>query len=130
MIIIGHNLVSFKPFYKIKSNSEAAKIPSDFTAIFKFAGNEEIIKFCQKNSINFAVETQSIKEALLANALGASYIVVNDKKAAKNIQNLAEDYLFDAKILLKIKNENEIEKAAKSGIDGILFLQGIINGDF
>ncbi|MDR2342080.1 MAG: hypothetical protein LBD84_03435 [Campylobacteraceae bacterium] len=129
MIIIGHNLVKFKPFYKIKNSDDISKTPPNSIIIFEFKDNE-LIKFCQENSIRFAIETQIPKEALLANAIGAAYIVISNKKAAKNIQNLAEHYLFDAKILLKIKDENEIEKTAKSGIDGVLFSQGIINGSF
>ncbi|MDR2342090.1 MAG: hypothetical protein LBD84_03485 [Campylobacteraceae bacterium] len=146
MIIIGHDIIDFKPFCRVNNADEASKdlsgsiviykaneavnIPSGSTLIFKFTDNQSLIKCCRKNGINFAVETESIKEALLANAAGASYIVVSGKDVAKNIQDLAENYLFDAKILLKIKTENEIEEAAKVGIDGVLFMKGIINGDF
>ncbi|MDR1614178.1 MAG: hypothetical protein LBS26_01265 [Campylobacteraceae bacterium] len=126
MIIIGHDLVAFKPFYTVKNSNDITKTPPNATVIFRFEGNEDIIKFCQKNGINFAVETQAEKEALLSNAAGASYIVVSGKKAAKNIQNLAEAYLFDSKILLKIQNENELEKAAKNNIDGVLLPQGVV----
>jgi hypothetical protein len=130
MIIIGHDLVAFKPFYKIENCDEITKTPSNSTIIFEFGGSENIIKFCQKNSVKFAVEVKIPKEALLVNAVGASYIVINSKKTAKCIQNLAEQYLFDAKILLKIKDEDEIEKAAKCGIDGVLLPQGVVNGSF
>lgn len=130
MIIIGHDLIDFKPFYAVKNSDEAAKIPPNSTVIFKFEGNERIIKFCQKNSINFAVETDSSKEALLTNAAGASYIVSSVSTAAQNIQDLAEHYLFDAKILFKINHENEITDVAAKGIDGVLLPDGVINGDF
>jgi hypothetical protein len=130
VIIIGHDLVNFKPFYAVISSDEIVKTPPNSTVIFKFEGNESIIKYCQKNGINFAVETESPKEALLANAAGASYIVSSVGAAAQNIQNFAEHYLFDAKILLKIKNENEIIDTARYGIDGVLLPDGVINGDF
>jgi hypothetical protein len=130
MIIIGHDLVDFKPFYVVISSDWIAKTPPNSTVIFKFEGNESIIKYCQTNSINFAVETESPKEALLANAAGASYIVSSVGAAAQNIQDLAEHYLFDAKILLKIKSENEIIDAARYGIDGVLLPSGVINGSF
>ncbi|MDR2790565.1 MAG: hypothetical protein LBB59_06285 [Campylobacteraceae bacterium] len=129
MIIIGHELIDFKPFCKIKNIDKTANISSDLAVIFAFKNGQNLIKFCQKNGINFAVETEIAKEALLANAAGASYISVSGKKAAKKIQDLAENYLFDAKILLKINNENEIEKAAKLGIDGVLLPEGVIDGD-
>ena len=89
MIIIGHNLVKFKPFYKIKNSDEELKTSPNLTVVFEFK-NKELIEFCQKNNIKFAIETQILKEALLANAAGASYIIAQTKKAAKNIQNLAE----------------------------------------
>ncbi|MDR1285678.1 MAG: hypothetical protein LBJ88_05725 [Campylobacteraceae bacterium] len=130
MIIIGHDLVAFKPFYEIKNSDEIAKTPPNSTVIFEFEGNENIIKFCQKNGINFAVETDSSKEALLANAAGASYIILSVDVVAQDIQDLAEHYLFDAKILLKIDYENEIMDAAEYGIDGVLLPQGVISGNF
>ncbi|WP_300795995.1 hypothetical protein [Helicobacter sp. UBA3407] len=37
------------------------------------------------------------------------------------MQKLAETYLFDAKILLCIQEEQEIEKTAECGIDGVIF---------
>ncbi|MDR1460415.1 MAG: hypothetical protein LBI78_02080 [Campylobacteraceae bacterium] len=130
MIIIGHDLVAFKPFYKIKNSDEIAKTPSNSIVAFEFENSKDIIRFCQKNGVNFAVEAKTTKEALLSNAAGASYIITNSKKAAKQIQNLAEQYLFDAKILLKIKDENEMEEVAKDGIDGVLLPQGVANGSF
>ena len=40
---------------------------------------------------------------------------------AKELQNLAENYLFDAKVLLCIKEEEEMLEIAKLGIDGVIF---------
>ncbi|MDR2080953.1 MAG: hypothetical protein LBP54_03580 [Campylobacteraceae bacterium] len=128
MIIIGYKLVDFTPFHTVKKAEEIIKSP----VIFEFS-EENFALFraiCKKKEIVFSVETNSVKEALLANAAGASYIVAKTKKAAKKIQRIAEYYLFDAKILLKIKDENEIEKAAKSGIDGVLLPNGVIDGSF
>lgn len=128
MIIIGHDLIEFKPLYQIKNSDDISKLPPNSTVVFEFGGNEKLIKYCHENNINFAVKTDSIKEALLANAAGASYIISSFEAAA--IQELAQNYLFDAKILLKIDCEDEMEEAAKNNIDGVLLPRGIINGSF
>ena len=44
-----------------------------------------------------------------------------DLQKAKEIQKLAENYLFDSKVLLCISLDYEIEHAAKAGIDGVIF---------
>lgn len=80
--------------------------------------------YCAKEKVVFALHVKHIKELMLANALGASYFVV-DKALAANAQKIADDYLFDGKILLLSHDESEIEFAASHGIDGILFEAGI-----
>jgi hypothetical protein len=45
---------------------------------------------------------------------------------AKTAQNVAENYLFDAKILVLIEKEDEIEELALLGVDGVVFSNTII----
>ena len=72
-----------------------------------------------------AISVENITEILYASALGASYIVV-EKELAKTAQNLADNYLFDAKILVMIESEDEIEELALLGADGVIFADAIV----
>ena len=62
---------------------------------------------------------------MYASSLNARYIIV-DKEMAKTAQNIAENYLFDAKILVKIESEDEIEEIAILGIDGVLLSNAVV----
>ncbi len=104
-------------FYKIKTIEDIKNTPSNSILLFDF--NKEIMKFCKENDIKYAVIVSSILEAILANNLNATFIIIN-KKIAKKIQEIANEYLFDSKILVKIVFEWEIETFAKLGIDGVL----------
>jgi hypothetical protein len=72
-----------------------------------------------------AIFAQNITQLLYASSFNASYIVV-EKELAKTAQNIAENYLFDAKILVMIENEDEIEELAILGVDGVVFPNTII----
>jgi hypothetical protein len=128
MIIIGHDLAPFKAFYWVKLMSDINSTPPNSNIIFRFdnINYKQLSDFCRKNSVSFAVEVYSVREVLLANASGAAFIIVNDKVLAKNAQELAEQYLFDAKILLRVSQETEIKESASLGLDGVLFNKGEI----
>ncbi|WP_418640985.1 hypothetical protein [Sulfurimonas sp. ST-27] len=87
--------------------------------------NLDIIEYLNQNSIKFALKVQDVTELIYASALGASYIHV-EQKLAKTAQKIAENYLFDAKILVHIENEEEIEEMALLGIDGAVFTEAIV----
>ncbi len=78
-----------------------------------------------KNKIEFALKVENITALVYASALGASYIVLN-QELAKTAQKIAENYLFDAKILVHIESEKDIEEIALLGIDGVIFTEAII----
>jgi hypothetical protein len=128
MIIIGHPLLDFEPFYKITSIEEAKKTPPNSTILFDFDKDAlKLFRFAKKNRLPFAVEVKSVKELLISNGWGASYAVIN-REFAKTAQKLAEEYLFDMKILVKIESEIEMEELAKDFIDGVIFERSIIDG--
>ena len=66
------------------------------------------------------VEVCSIKESIYSNSMKAKYIIC-EEKIIDTVQKLAETYLFDSKILSYITSENEIEKLAIQGVDGVVF---------
>jgi hypothetical protein len=72
-----------------------------------------------------AIYVKNLTEVLYASSLGASYIVV-EEALAKSAQNLADNYLFDAKILALIESESAIEELALLGVDGVVFCDAIV----
>ncbi len=124
MIILGHKLIPFNPIHRVTKIEEIKETPSNSTILFAFI-DEEVLRYCKKQNISFALHVKSIKEACIANALKAKFIIVNHK-LSKEVQSIATEYLFDTKILLQIEEETEIEIAAKSSIDGVIFKNAIL----
>jgi len=126
MIFFGHRFIESENFYHIQSIEAIQNTPPSSTLYIEFSEtNLDIINHTFLNSMPTAIEVQNITELLYASSFGASYIVV-DKILAKTAQNIAENYLFDAKILVIIENEDEIEEMALLGVDGIIFSNAII----
>jgi len=124
MLIIGHPLIPFEPLVRVTKIEDIKKIKSNSIILVDFI-DKDLIQYSMINHLAIALHVDSIKDACLANALGAKFIVV-EKDLSKKIQILATEYLFDAKVILQIKNEEEIEIAAENFIDGVVFKKGII----
>lgn len=121
MIIIGHKLVEFEPFVLVKHADEIAKYDN---LLFNF--NAKFIEFAKKFGKTFSVKTSKVDEILIANASGAKFIIV-DKKNAKAMQELATNYLFDAKIALVISSQRSLKELAEFGVDAAIFKDAIQN---
>ncbi len=125
MIILGHDYIKSKPFYTIKNSEDIEKTPPNSTVVFNFTEeNLELCEFCKKNSVNFAVIVDEVRDILFANSLEVSYIICT-KELALRAQKFADEYMFDAKILLYGTDESFLEWGADFGIDGIIFENGI-----
>ncbi len=118
MIIIGDNLIPHKTFTYIDSIMEIEHTIPNSILIFSY--DENLLMYTRKNSLSVAVIVSSIKEAIYCNALHSSYIIC-DKKLAKTIQKVADNYMFDSKILAIIEDNEEIEKIAINEIDGVIY---------
>lgn len=94
MILISHPLVS----------SKEPKI-DDFSNISANANKGEFVRV--KNKI----------EAVVCNANGVKFIVCDNLNFAKQLQSLANDYLFDSKIALIVRNDDELGSAIDARID-------------
>jgi hypothetical protein len=126
MILFGHRFIESEFFYHVESIDAIQKTPPSSTLYIEFGEmNLDIIKHSQSNKLPTAIKVVNITELIYAIQLGASYIVCS-KEDAKSFQTIAEEYLFDAKILAIIENEEEIERLAKQGIDGVLFPSAIV----
>ena len=126
MLLFGHRFIQNSLFYHVFDIESIEKTPSSSKIYLDFnEKNLDIITHLQLNQIPFALGIANITELIYASALGASYILV-DKELAKTAQSIAENYLFDAKILVHITQESEIEEMALLGIDGVIFPEAII----
>ena len=125
MLIIGHDEVLFEPFYFVKSIEDISVTPPNSTVVFEYSKNSlELVRHCQKNKLSFALICDELKDTILANANDANYIIC-DKNIIQETQKYANEYLFDAKVLLYTSSEDDILWCAKNGIDGVLFENAI-----
>lgn len=122
MLIIGYPSIPYLSFYQIKSIAQIAQTPSNGLLLFDF--DIELCTYANTQNLSFALHVKNIKELVLANALGAKYFIV-DKSLAINAQKVADDYLFDGKIMLLSMDESDIEFVALNAIDGIIFEESI-----
>jgi len=126
MLLFGHRFIESESFYHISDIDAISKTPSNSTIFLEFSeSNLDIIKHLNKNSVKFALSISTLSELIYASSLDATFIVVSEE-LAKSAQNIAESYLFDAKILVSIETEESIEEMAELGIDGALFSNAII----
>jgi len=126
MLIFGHPWVDHNRFVKVFSRDEIERsAPGDILLLEPLNVSIELVRHCRSNDLSFAVTIGTLKEALLANALGAAYIVCQHEQAIE-VQKIAEEYLFDTKILVLVESEREIETMARFGIDGIIFPAAIV----
>lgn len=124
MILIGHSDIQSSPFFRVLSRDTISKTPSHATLFCDY--NVDLCRYAHEHGLTLAVHVRQIKELILAHAMRVSYLVV-DKSLVLNAQKIADDYLFDAKILLLSDTEDDIEFAALNSIDGILFTSAIVD---
>ncbi len=126
MLIFGHRFIDSKSFYHVPNIDAISNTPSNSTIYLDFSeDNLEIINYATSNEVILALGALNVTEVIYASALDASFIVV-PKELAKIAQNIANNYLFDAKILVHISEEDEIEELTILGVDGVIFSNAII----
>jgi len=126
MLFFGHKFIKSEKFYHVFDIDAIMQTPASSIIYLEFSEkNLDIITYLRQNSITFTLKIKNITELLYASALGASFIHV-EQELAKTAQKIAENYLFDAKILVHVENEDEIEEMALLGIDGVVFAEAII----
>ena len=126
MLFFGHRFIESEKFYHVFDIETIIQTPPASTIYLEFdEKNLDIINYLKNNDITFVLKVNSITELMYASALGASYIHV-EQKLAKTAQKIAENYLFDAKILVYVEDEEDIDEMALLGIDGVIFAEAIV----
>lgn len=124
MQIIGHELIKFEKLNRINSFNDTLEFDN---LLFDF--NKKIIKKAKEENKEFSIIAKDKKEIILANAVGAKFIVIdkNNKELLKEAVDLAEYYLFDSKIALVIDAQNELLDAINFRVDTAIFYDAIIS---
>ncbi len=123
MIIIGHKDIPYLPFFEINSLKDLKLTLPNSMVIFNF--DFSLAKYCQKNGVTYAVKILSVRDLMFANALDCAF-AVTEEKFSKIAQKLANEYMFDMKILSMVKNDVDLEQAAMQGIDGVIFAKALV----
>lgn len=125
MIIVGHPWVESSRFCKVFSIEEIKNSDAkDVVLLEPLADSIEFAKYCQSNEVPYAITVNTLKEAIFSNAMNADFIICEEDDACI-IQPIAQEYLFDTKVLVLIQDEKSIAKIARSSIDGVIFSEAI-----
>ena len=125
MIIIGHPWIESPLFRKVSEINEIAQSSAKEIMLLSSLKESHILaRYCRDNQVPYAVSSNEIKEAVFANAMGAKYLLC-DRAQAAVLQAIAQEYLFDMRLLVKIEDEGEIADIAKAGIDGVIFPEAL-----
>ena len=118
MILIGDELV---PYGQISFISNIEQINSTkANSIILFNYDEVLLKYAYENELSSAVIVKSIKDAIYCNNLKVKYII-SEKSLSKQIQKIADNYMFDSRNLVIIDSNDEFEEIAITEIDGIIY---------
>lgn len=118
MILIGDDLISYEDVSRINEVSEIKNSKSNSTIICNY--DENIVTYCHDNALSYGVIIKNLKELIYASLLNAKYIICN-KELSIDAQKIAENYIFDSKILVVIENNDEIQWVAQNEIDGAIY---------
>lgn len=126
MLLFGHPYVPSQPFYHIDAIEAVRHTPANsVVTLFFTPENLDIIEYLAQNSVRFALHIETPTDAVIAENLGASYLIVLPKHA-EAIQKVAEHYLFDAKVLGYIEEMDDLEDLIDLRLDGAIFSDAII----
>jgi len=125
MILIGHPWIKSPEFCRVCSEEDIkTSKPEQVVLLEPLVDSHKLAQYCQENQITYAVVVSSLDDAIYANALGAAYMIC-DEDTGLMVQPVAQEYLFDTKVLVLIQNEKEISKIARGGVDGVIFARAI-----
>jgi hypothetical protein len=88
-------------------------------SVVSFDYNHSTILYCNSNNIQYAVYVSCINEIIFSNILNAKYIIVNEDISIK-AQKIADDYMYDSKIIVEISSLDQLETVVSNSIDGAI----------
>ena len=103
--------IIFQPVLNIE------KTPSNYMIITPF--KKECIKQYKKHHDNINLVCHDIVEFIIATKCNVRYVVA-EFELSKTLQKLADDYMYDTKVLAIIDNETKLKDVALNGIDGAI----------
>ncbi len=118
MILIGDENIPFEKLNKITSIEDIKTTEPNSIVMFEF--DISFLQYTKQNDIPSAVVVKDILQTIYSHNLTARYIICT-KELASKVQDLADHYLYDSKILAIIKETNEIEELAQKHIDGVIY---------
>lgn len=118
MIIVGNRYIKSEILSCINSVEDINNTKPNSVVVFRY--DIDIIKYCYDNSVKMGVLIQNITQAVFCNSLDVYYIITQ-KDISQDIQNLAQNYMFDSKVLEVIDETNDIQDVALKNIDGVVY---------
>jgi hypothetical protein len=126
MLIFGHPWIESPRFVKVFSVEETGRTAADEIVLLEPLNvSIDIARYCKENDIPFSVTINNIRDAVFANALKADYMLCQHEQAII-VQKIADEYIFDTKILVVIEDEKSIDNIIRFGIDGVIFSKAIV----
>lgn len=126
MLLFGHPYIASETFYHIESLEAVRRTPANALVTLFFAPeNLDLIEHLRNHGIRFALHIDSVTDAVIGENLRATYLIVNPKNG-REIQSVAEHYLFDAKVLGYVEDMAHLEKLIELRLDGAIFADAII----
>lgn len=120
MIIIGGNrAISTNEELFFGENIDSSKPNSLICKKFDKNSLSEYSQLAQEK-VPLLFHVVDIRDFVYACIIGAKYVAVN-KEDAPIMQKIANEYMYDTKVLALIYDEDEIEWVATHSIDGALF---------
>lgn len=125
MQIIGDTLIPYEQLIYVKNMS---LIKNDEHLVFDY--DDKNLHLALNNKLNFSLIINDSYEAIMANAVGAKFIIIKNENLISEVQSLATYYLFDSKIAMLVNDKNDIIRAIKLKIDAVIYRRAIKNGNF
>ncbi|SFV52033.1 hypothetical protein MNB_SV-6-1341 [hydrothermal vent metagenome] len=120
MLIVGDPWIEYSGLYSIKSIDDIKRTPPNSIVLLdNISDSIEVLKYTQREGVSTALRVDDIKSAIYAHLLSVKYII-SPASIAKELQSIAQNYLFDSLIMVEISDSSEIESYAKMGIDGVI----------
>lgn len=126
MLLFGHPLIQNALFYHVNSIDAIENTPPSGVILTEFdRNNTDILLHAHTNNLPLCVGVTSITELIIVANLNPHYILIPNT-LVKQAQEIANEYLFDPKLLTIIQDEEEIEELATLGLGGAVFSSAII----